>query len=120
MRSRCVITNVLFRASTHLRVLTGVCWSPLWHAGGRFSGHPFRFLQTTARATCFCFYLFMHIQIFSTLSALTSGFAFATASRPICRKSNTHSCLLACRCVAQYTNPHRHSNPVRPIFLLQL
>lgn len=63
MRSRCVITNVLFRASTHLRVLTGVCWSPLWHAGGRFSGHPFRFLQTTARATCFCFYLFMHIQI---------------------------------------------------------
>lgn len=44
----------------------------------------------------------------------------ATASRPIALKSNEHSCLLACRCVAQYVNPHRHSNPVNPTRLLQL
>ena len=44
----------------------------------------------------------------------------ATASRPIALKSNEHACLLACRCVAQYTKPHRHSNPVNPTRLLQL
>ena len=56
----------------------------------------------------------------STFSAITAGLALATASRPIALKSNEHSCLLACRCVAQYVNPHRHSNPVNPTRLLQL
>jgi hypothetical protein len=56
----------------------------------------------------------------STFSAITAGFALATASRPMALKSNEHSCLLACLCVEQYTNPHRHSNPVNPTRLLQL
>ena len=56
---------------------------------------------------------------FSILSATTFWFALATVSRPIPFQSNAHSCLFACRWVAQKVYSHRHLNPVSPTRLLQ-